>query len=395
MNKNEFIENAKKFINDPPYYYPPYNKKTWGNRWHSLCSYHGKLKPSIAHFLIKNFSKENDIILDPMAGVGTIPFEAALQGRIAYGNDLSKMAYIITRAKLNIVSIEEIDKVLNTLEKYLNDNIRLKRIDELVTKYKDFGLNRTLKEYFEENTFKEILACREYFNSKKELSNSECIVFSSFMHILHGNRPYALSRTSHPLTPYAPKGEFKYKSVINCIKNKIGILYNLKNGKNQINLFDSDGEFLNYKEGKMTLGDTLEISKYYQNIDIIITSPPFVSSLKFYTQNWMRLWLSGWEENDYKNAESDFLEAKQKKDISIYEQIFKEFYKALKSEGKVILHLGKTAKFDMAKEILPYSKKFFDVLYIGEENVQNVQKHGIKDKGSTNIHQFLFLQKKD
>ena len=61
MNKNEFIENAKKFINDPPYYYPPYNKKTWGNRWHSLCSYHGKLKPSIAHFLIKNFSKENDI----------------------------------------------------------------------------------------------------------------------------------------------------------------------------------------------------------------------------------------------------------------------------------------------------------------------------------------------
>ena len=61
----------------------------------------------------------------------------------------------------------------------------------------------------------------------------------------------------------------------------------------------------------------------------------------------------------------------------------------------MILHLGKTNKFDMAREILPYCEKFFDVLYLGEENVENVQKHGIKDKGATNIHQFLFLQKKD
>lgn len=395
MKKEEFIKKADEFIKNPPYYYPPYNKKSWGNRWHSLCSYHGKLKPAIAHFLIKEFTEENDIILDPMAGVGTIPFEAALQGRIAYGNDLSKMAYIVTKAKLNIVSKKELYEVLNELEEYLNVNKETEKVNQLVEKYQDFGLNRTLKEYFEEMTFKEILLARDYFHSKKELSNADCVVFSCFMHVLHGNRPYALSRTSHPLTPYAPKGEFIYKSVIKCIKNKIGILYNSPNEDEQINLFKKDAEFSHYISGKMYLGDVFKISEYYNNIDFIITSPPFVSSLRFYTQNWMRLWLAGWEKEDYKKAEIEFLESKQKKDLSVYKVIFEEFYKTLKSKGNVILHLGKTDKFDMAKEILTYSKDYFDLLYLGEENVENIQKHGITDKGTTNVHQFLFLQKKD
>lgn len=67
MTEKEYMKNVEAFINDPPYYKLPYSKKNWGNRWHSLCSYHGKLKPAIAHFLIKNFTNEGDIILDPMA----------------------------------------------------------------------------------------------------------------------------------------------------------------------------------------------------------------------------------------------------------------------------------------------------------------------------------------
>ena len=393
MTDLEFKKNIKEFINNPPYYDLPYSKKTWGNKWHSLCSYHGKLKPAIAHFLIKNFTNENDKVLDPMCGVGTIPFEASLQGRIGLGNDLSKLAYIVTKAKLNISNIDDLLIVVNNLENYIKNNIDRNNIDELIKKYEDFGLNKTLKEYFEINTLKEILLAREYFYNKEELSNEESIIFSCFLHVLHGNRPYALSRTSHPLTPYAPKGEYVYKSVIKCIKNKLSILYGNIDEK-QENLLSTDADFEKYLKGQVVLGDVLKISEIYSDIDIIITSPPFVSSLRFYTQNWMRLWLSGWEENDFKNAEKDFLESKQKKDISIYEDIFREFHKVLKSNGKVIMHLGKTDKFDMAKEILPYCEKYFKLLYIGEENVEEVQKHGIKDKGSTNVHQFMFLEKK-
>lgn len=393
MTDLKFKKNIKEFIDNPPYYDLPYSKKNWGNNWHSLCSYHGKLKPAIAHFLIENFTEKNDKVLDPMCGVGTIPFEASLQGRIGLGNDLSKLAYIVTKSKLNISKLEDLLPVLNDLDNYIKKNINRKNIDVLVKKYENFGLNKTLKEYFEANTFKEILLAREFFYNKVDLTNEESIIFSCFLHILHGNRPYALSRTSHPLTPYAPKGEYIYKSVIKCIENKLSILYG-DIDKNKENTFPRDINFKEYLRGEVTLEDVLNISTKYSDIDIIITSPPFVSSLRFYTQNWMRLWLTGWEETDFKNAEKDFLEAKQKKDISIYDKVFKEFSAVLKDKGKVIMHLGKTDKFDMAKALLPYCEKYFNLIYIGEENVEKVQKHGIKDKGSTNVHQFMFLEKK-
>lgn len=51
------------------------------------------------------------------------------------------------------------------------------------------------------------------------------MVFSAFLHVLHGNRPYALSRHSHSLTPYAPTGEFEYKRVIEKIVQKVNANY--------------------------------------------------------------------------------------------------------------------------------------------------------------------------
>lgn len=88
-----FRKKAEEFVSDLPYKKPPYGNRNWGHPWHSLCSYHGKLKPAIAHWLVSDFTKEGDVVLDPLCGVGTIPFEACLQGRIGIGNDLSELAY--------------------------------------------------------------------------------------------------------------------------------------------------------------------------------------------------------------------------------------------------------------------------------------------------------------
>ena len=213
------------------------------------------------------------------------------------------------------------------------------------------------------------------------ISSENAVILSAFMHVLHGNRPYALSRTSHPLTPYAPKGEFVYKNVVEHIKAKIDASYKVD-------------DFDNYIKGKAIYGDYNNITGYDSSIDYIICSPPFADSIKFYMQNWMRLWLCGWDKDTFKNAEQEFLDSKQKKDFSVYDSFFKMCSRVLKKDGKVILHLGKTPKVDMATELEKYSSKYFDTVYIGSENVSNIEKHGIKDKGNTVEHEFMFLIKK-
>ena len=110
-------------------------------------------------------------------------------------------------------------------------------------------------------------------------------------------------------------------------------------------------------------------------------------------QNWMRLWLCGWEKDDYKNAETKFLDKKQDKNFDVYKSFFEMCNLALKENGKIILHLGKTQKVDMAEELSSRAAPFFKEIYRGGEDVQSVEKHGIKDKGGTIEHQYLFLEK--
>lgn len=373
-----YLDEAKSFVENLPYRQGAYASRNWGHPWHSLCSYHGKLKPAIAHLLVKNFTLEGDVVLDPLCGVGTIPLEACLQGRIGIGNDLSRMAYAITKAKVEHPTRDAVNITVNDLQNYIEDHKLTYNVTPPL--YSNFGFNGKIPEYFHKDTYHEILAARDFFKAK-ELSAEDAMVLSCFLHILHGNRPYALSRNSHPLTPYKPTGEYIYKNVIEHINNKLDISY-------------KKIELETISTGKAIYGDfNLLNTDKTGMVDAIITSPPFAGSIRFYTQNWLRLWCAGWEESDYKQADIDFLEAKQKKSMDIYYDFFQMCHSVLKPHGKLILHLGNSKVCNMADELEKRAKGLFDTVYKGAENVQNIEKHGIKDKGATFEHQYLFLKK--
>jgi len=380
-DKQEFLKKAKDFMDSMPYKIEPYSSRNWGHPWHSLCSYHGKLKPAIAYFLIKYFTNKWDTVLDPLCWVWTIPFEACLQWRIWIGNDLSEMAYVISKAKLEKANIEDVNRIIWDIEKYISKNKDTKRIEDLINENKDFWFNWKLESYFHPDTFKEIITLRDYFLKKLIITPEDAVVYSSFLHILHWNRPYALSRCSHPLTPYAPKGEFEYKNVVEHIKDKINITYN-------------KWEFTNYVHWKAIYWDFNDISWIDNSVDFIISSPPFAWSIKFYMQNRMRLRLCWWTPEDFKKADQKFLDSKQKKDFSIYKDFFFMCNRVLKENWKVILHLWKTNKYDMAEELSKYCLDYFDVVYSWTESVQEIEKHGIRDKWWVTEHQYLFLMKK-
>ena len=373
-----YLSDAENFINSMPYRNGVYSGRNWGHSWHSLCSYHGKLKPSLAHFLVKNFTSEGDVVLDPLCGVGTIPFEACLQGRIGVGNDLSELAYVVTKAKVDAPSKDAALTELSILDEYIETHKGDYNGDE----YANFGFNGKLPTYFHPDTYKEILAARQFFLDRIDgISSEQAMVYSAFLHVLHGNRPYALSRQSHPLTPYAPTGDFVYKSVVEKIRDKI--LINYKN----LDLQD-------YTRGKSIRGDYNDLNRRLVKADSIICSPPFADSFRFYIQNWMRLWLCGWKPEDYKRADSVFLDNKQNKDFDVYKSFFEKCNHLLKDDGRMILHLGKTKKINMADELSERATEWFEIIYKAEEDVKELEKHGIADKGGTTEHQFLFLQKR-
>jgi tRNA G10 N-methylase Trm11 len=375
-NKNQtWRKSWSSFKTDMPHHEGIMAKRNWGDPIHSLCSYQGKLKPAIAHQLVKTFVPENGTVLDIFGGVGTIPLEAALQNKKSYSFDISPTAIAITRAKLGKIDKRKVFEVIKELDTFLKNEIS----DDLIRSAKQFGYNKKLEEYFHKRTLIEIVKARQFFSNKGYLIPEYALVMSAFMHILHGNRPYALSRRSHGITPFAPTGDFEYKNSIEKVTEKI-----------ERTLDSTERESFMY-------GDVYDqdVTKTWpseiQNVDSIITSPPFFDSTRFYAANWMRLWFAGWNPDSFKVEPLSFIDELQKRDFSVYDRIFMQARERLNRDGVFVLHLGKSQKCDMAEVLSKRAKRWFNTIDIFEEGVENAESHGIKDRGTTIKHQYLVL----
>ena len=366
----------QKFKDTLPHQQHPFAKRNWGHPLHSLCSYPGKLKPAIAHHLAKMFVPENGKVLDPFAGSGTIPFEAALQGKLSYGFEINPAAFAIASGKIQPPIEKECSVLIQALEDFIGKNTPDK---QEVLDAQEFGFNGKLAEYYDAQTLEEILLARRYFQTHPPKNPVGFFVLASLLHILHGNRPYALSRRSHPITPYKPSGPYEYRSLIERLKAKVqrGLQKPLPQ---------------EFKPGKMFLQDaTGWWPREIDQLDAVITSPPFFDSTRYYLANWLRLWFAGWSPQDFKGRPLSFVDERQKKSFDIYVPILRQARERLKQNGVVVLHLGKSSKCDMASELIRLGKKWFRSADIFDESVAHCESHGIRDKGTVTSHQYLVL----
>lgn len=376
INKPKWSKDWDDLKKNLPFREMPFSKRNWGHPLHSLCSYQGKMKPSLAHFLVKTFVMRGGRMLDPFAGVGTIPFEAALQGIMSYGFDISPAALAISKGKVEQANSEECLLTVNKLKEYIQSNEPMK--SEFLSA-QSIKFNGSIPEYFEPNTLKEILLARRYFLQNPITNSSEALVLASLLHILHGNRPYALSRRSHPITPFKPTGSFEYKSLISNLYDKVDRSLETEKPEGYIagKIFNQDA----------TSWWTQEVN----NLDAIITSPPFYDSTRFHVGNWMRLWFCGWEKQDFSEKPLAFVDERQKQNFDIYVPIFRQARERLSGNGVFVIHLGESKKCDMAKELSVIAQQWFKVEDIFSEDVTDLELHGIRDKGTVTKHQFLVL----
>lgn len=365
------------FKEKTPYKNYPYSKRNWGHPLHSLCSYQGKMKPALAHFLVKTFVPRGGRMLDPFAGVGTIPFEAALEGIESYGFDISPAALAIAKGKVEQTQVEKCEQLISSLEKYLHAG---KLGEEDVRSANSFGFNGKIPDYFHPKTLRDVLLARRFFLENPPLDSSASLVFASLLHILHGNRPYALSRRSHPITPYKPTGEFEHRPLIPRLREKV--MRSLETPKPEV-----------FVKGKIFHQDaTSWWPQEVKDLDAIITSPPFFDSTRFHIGNWMRLWFCGWERKDFDEKPLAFVDERQKLSFEIYGPIFRQARERLKDGGVFVIHSGESVKCNMAKELSAVAKRWFRVVDIFTEDVTRVEHHGIRDKGTVTAHQFLVLE---
>jgi hypothetical protein len=360
-----------------PHQHGEYAKRNWGHPLHSLCSYQGKMKPSLAASLVRTFVPDGGRLLDPFGGVGTIPFEAALQGRRSWCFDISPAAMQISTAKLASADRNECRTIIEQLERHLRE---APAPSEDLKQASEIRFNGPLVEYFHPRTLTEIVKARRFFLARPPSTPSEALVFSSLLHILHGNRPYALSRRSHPITPFAPTGPCEYRGLIARLREKVqrGLAEPLPAG---------------FVSGTAFFQDATETwPQEVDDLDAVLTSPPFFDSTRFHLANWMRLWFCGWNAVAFNQQPRAFVDERQKTSLDVYASIFRQARERLKPGGVFVLHLGKSRKCDMASELAQMARRWFRIADRFDECVAHCESHGIRDKGTVIEHSYLVLE---
>ncbi len=76
-------------------------RRLWGHSFHPMCSYLGSFPAPLAHAFIARLSRPGDVVLDPFSGRGTVPLQACATRRIGVGIDANPLASVLTGAKVD------------------------------------------------------------------------------------------------------------------------------------------------------------------------------------------------------------------------------------------------------------------------------------------------------
>ena len=288
-----------------------------------LSPYVGKMKSGMARVIVALYSKPGDTVLDPFAGSGVVPLEAALAGRFAWANDLSPYAYVLTRGKLETpnserTAIQQVKTLLDAVEQEA-PSVNIESIPQWV------------QDFFHPDTLREVLTAFQILRKQENYFLTACL-----LGILHHVRPGFLSYPASHLVPYLRKGKYppdQFQDMYAYRDLRSRLLAKVKRAYRRHMLPT------NWKQRQYQIWQTnsMNLPIRDKTVDTIISSPPYFGALDYARDNRLRLWFLGCE--DWKKLDTS-LTANNKVYLPQMSICLQEMYRVLKSGGHCVLVLG-------------------------------------------------------
>ena len=274
---------------------------------HFIHSYPAKLLQQIPYFFLNNtiFSKENDIVLDPFCGTGTVLLEASVANRNAIGIDINPLAALIAKTKTSKIDILNLKKELENIQTLFQiyssskKQYRVPKISNIDHWYSKSNIRKLSK-------IKDIISQIDNTNIKEFY----LVIFS----ICCKKFSYCDPRISVPVKinkDKFPEGHSLREAAIKNLEfiNKSEVFeYFIEHAKKNIARLTEyhNSSIMNSSEIIVYNSDIKHLAKKQiknNSVQLILTSPPYVSAQKYIRASSLSLqWL---ELNDATIAELD------------------------------------------------------------------------------------------
>jgi hypothetical protein len=294
--------------------------RRWGSPLHRLMSRSGSFPPSLARWAVETYSERGQTVLDPFCGKGTLPLEACIADRFGIGNDLAPEAYVVSRAKVNPVTLREVREwVLRASREMRPDAVSIYDVEEDV------------RVFYSSHTLRQILAVREMLmDGEDDLTN---FIKALMLGILHGSSEISLSlpcshsfsMAPHYIKRYARRHGLRRpnRNVLSCILRKAETV--LAGG-------------VPVRRGAVFSLDARTLPLSDETVDLIVTSPPYFNLQTYAWDNWLRLWFLGYRHEDVRRKL--FETSSIPKYVEFIMDALREMYRVLRDDRACLLVLG-------------------------------------------------------
>ena len=290
-------------------------KQRQASRLHEI-SYRACFKPQLPEFFIDNLTKAGDTVYDPFMGRGTTPLQAAIMGRKPIGNDINPLCEYLIKPRMNTPTLADIQERLEEIP--LLKNIKME--DDFLV-------------FFHPETLKRIISLREWFLDKKLDYIDEWIRMIALNRLTGHSAGFFSVYTMPPNQAVSADSQRKInekrkqtpqpRNVDELIIKKSKTL--LSGGVMKID---------NFRFGSSPVNETKFIDD--GEVDLIVTSPPFLDVVDYKTDNWMRCWFAGIDADKIKISEHRSITDWQ----NFIHDAFVEFERIVKEGGHVAFEVG-------------------------------------------------------
>ncbi len=353
----------------------PWANKRDNDPFHSLCSYLGAFPPSLANYFIRSFTDEGGMVYDPFSGRGTTLLESRILNRRGIASDLNPIALALSRAKSHKLDVQQI----------------LKRIDELEADY-DYPLflpeanaqADAIHLIFHPRTLAQLCYLRLILlHSTNRIDE---FLVGAILGVMHGaerkdgtsgylsiSMPNTFSMSPEYVRRFVQTKQLnrEFRDVFQILREKTVRNFEKHN-------FPGVAGVVVECDAKRA-SKNLQLQPYLGQIDLILTSPPYLGIVNYARQNWIRSW--------FLDANTEEVSQRLDDDLNLFEWIkfaqdtLIEFKKFLKPEGVGVFVIGDVAKsknsmIPLAREFatMVREKNIFKNVYVFSDYIQGVDK---------------------
>jgi hypothetical protein len=316
---------------------PTFINEFWTSRQraaHSLheISYRACFKPQLPRFFIDRLTEPGAVVYDPFAGRGTTPLEAALTGRVPVACDINPLTAVLLEPRLAPPPAAEVRARLEAID--LSGRVEVPH---------------DLHAFFHPDTLRDIAALRAYLLAREQagaLDGVDRWIRMVAVNRLTGHSPGFFS--VYTLPPNQATSVLSQRK-INEARNQVPPRRDvraviLKKTKALLkDLTPADAQALASAAHQARLitraaHHTPEIVE--ASVDLVVTSPPFLTVVNYKMDNWLRCWFCGIDPEAVRLTVPHRVDKWQ----AAMTRVFRELHRVLKAGASVAFEVGEVRK---------------------------------------------------